>query len=272
MSEENKIGHMLAVSTFACMPRAEAQNVKPERIRGDRPQVRGHQTMKRLLALTLVATASIGLATTASAEPLRIRGTIVATSSDSLTVHTVNGNVTASLNDKTGFVSVVPSNLNSVGPGSYLGVASKDGGGRRIALSVIVFPPEMKGAAEGNAKYDPLPDTTLSGGAPTASSMTNANVKAISSNKDAPRVNSTMTNASVATATAKSDVKYVTLAYKGGEQKVLIPPTAPVVAFVPGAASISNTGAHAFVLADSTNGKITAGLVAVGANGLTPPF
>jgi hypothetical protein len=228
--------------------------------------------MKRFLGLTLAAMASIALATTASAEPLRIRGTIVATSSDSLTVHTAKGDVTASLNDKTGFVSVVPSNLDSVGPGSYLGVASKAGGERRIALSVIVFPPELKGAAEGNAKYDPLPDTTLSGGAHTASSMTNANVKAITSSKNAPRVNSTMTNASVTTATAKGDVRYVTLTYKGGEQKVLIPPTAPVVAFVPGAASIAEAGAHAFVLADSTDGKITAGLVAVGANGLTPPF
>jgi hypothetical protein len=160
--------------------------------------------MKRILGPTLAVTASLALATTASAEPLRIRGTIVATSSNSITVHTANGDVTASLNAKTGFVSVVPSNLNSVGPGSYLGVASKADGDKRIALSVIVFPPEMNGAAEGNAVCDPLPDTTLFGGARTVSSMTNANVKAISPGKNAPRVNSAMTNASVATATAKA--------------------------------------------------------------------
>jgi hypothetical protein len=228
--------------------------------------------MKRLLGLTLAATAGLALATTATAAPLRIRGTIVATSSDSLTAHTANGDVTASLNASTGFVSVVPSNLNNVGPGSYLGVASKAGGDKRIALSVIVFPPEMKGAAEGNAAYDPLPDTTVSGSARTASSMTNANVKAISPGKNVPRVNSTMTNASVATVTAKDDVRYVTLTYKGGEQNILIPPTAPVVAFVPGVASIAKPGAPVFVLSDDTNGKITAGLVAVGSNGLTPPF
>jgi hypothetical protein len=228
--------------------------------------------MMRFIGLSLVATASLAIATTASAEPLRIRGTIVATSSDSLTVRTANGDVTASLNAKTGFVSVVPSNLNSVGPGSYLGVASKAGGDRRIALSVIVFPPEMKGAAEGNAKYDPLPDTTLSGGAHTSSSMTNANVKTINAGENVPRVNSTMTNADVATATAKGDVRYVTLTYKGGEQNILIPPTAPVVAFVPGAASIAKSGAPVFLLSDDPNGKITAGLVAVGSDGLTPPF
>jgi hypothetical protein len=228
--------------------------------------------MKRLYGLTIVFTAGLSLATTASAEPLRIRGTIVATSSDSLIVHTSNGDVTASLNAKTGFVSVVPSDLNSVGPGSYLGVASKAGGDKRIALSVIVFPPEMKGAAEGNAAYDSLPDTTLSGGARTASGMTNANVKAISPGQNVSRVNSTMTNANVATATAEGDVRYVTLTYKDGEQHILIPPTAPVVAFVPGAASITKPGSPVFVLSDDTNGKITAALVAVGSNGLTPPF
>jgi hypothetical protein len=227
---------------------------------------------RRLIGLTLAATASLALAATATAAPLRIRGTIVATSAGSLTVHTASGDVTASLNASTGFVSVVPSNLNNVGAGSYLGVASKAVGDKRIALSVIVFPPEMKGAAEGSATYDPLPDTTLSGGAHTASSMTNANVKAISPDKDVPRVNSTMTNASVATVTAKHDVRYVTLTYKGGEQNVLIPPTAPVVAFVPGAASIAKPGAPVFVLSDDTDGKITAGLVAVGSNGQAPPF
>jgi hypothetical protein len=44
------------------------------------------------------------------------------------------------------------------------------------------------------------------------------------------------------------------------------------VAFVPGAASLAKAGAPVFVLSDDTNGKITAGLVAAGANGLTPPF
>ena len=228
--------------------------------------------MKRLLGLTLAATAGLLLAATATAAPLRIRGTIVATSSDSITVHTADGDVTASLIPSTGFVSVVPGSLDHVGPGSYLGVASKAGGDKRIALSVIVFPPEMKGAAEGNAVYDPLPDTTRSGGARVASSMTNANVKAISPGKDVPHVNSTMTNASVATVAAKGDVKYVTLTYQGGEQNILIPPTAPIVAFVPGAASVAKPGAPVFVLSDDTNGKITAGLVAVGSNGLTPPF
>ena len=228
--------------------------------------------MKPILGLTLAAAAGLALVSTAEAAPLRLRGTIAAASAGSLTVHTAKGDVTASLNPGAGFVSVVPGSLDHVGPGSYLGVASKAVGDKRIALSVIVFPPELKGAAEGNAEYDPLPDTTLSGGARVASNMTNANVKSISAGKPLPRVNSTMTNANVTSASAKGGVRYVTLAYKGGEQNVLIPPTAPVVAFTPGSAAIAKPGAPVFVLCDDSNGKITAGLVAVGANGLTPPF
>ncbi len=228
--------------------------------------------MKPLLTLTLVGAAALSIAATAKAAPLRIRGAVVAISAKALTVHTPRGNVTTALKPNTAFVSVVPSNLSHVGPGSYLGVASKNAGDRLVALSVIVFPPSMKGASEGHAAYDVLPDTTLSGGARTASSMTNANVKTISARQSEPGVNSTMTNGSVANAAAKGGVKLLTLTYKGGEQNVLVPPTAPIVAFVPGPASIVRPGAAVFVQADETNGKASAMLVAVGSHGLTPPF
>jgi hypothetical protein len=228
--------------------------------------------MRRLLRQTLAATAGLLFATAAAAAPLRIRGTVVAISSNAINMHTANGDVSASLKRDTAFVSVVPSNLDHVGTGSYVGVASKNVGDKLIALSVIVFPPSMKGASEGHAAYDILPDTTLSGGARTVSSMTNANVKAISARQTAPRVNSTMTNGSVATATASGGVRLLTITYNGGEQNILVPPTAPIVAFVPGAASMVRPGAAAFVNADETNGKTTAGLVAVGSQGLTPPF
>jgi len=83
---------------------------------------------------------------------------------------------------------------------------------------------------------------------------------------------STMTNGNVATTTTKGGVRQLTVTYNGGEQNILVPPTAPIVAFVPGAASIVEPGAAVFVNADEANGKTTAGLVAVGSHGLTPPF
>lgn len=231
-----------------------------------------HRIINRFLGLALAATTGLALATAAGAAPLRIRGTVVSISSSALTVHTEKGDVYASLQGKTAFVSVVPSDLSHVESGGYVGVASKNAGDKLIALSVIVFPPSLKGAAEGHADYDILPDTTLSGGARTASSMTNANVKTIATAESAPQVNSTTTNGSVATATANGNVKLLTVTYNGGEQNILIPPTAPIVAFVLGDASIVKPGAAVFVNADQTDGKTTAALVAVGSHGLTPPF
>jgi hypothetical protein len=227
--------------------------------------------MKPLLGLTLAAAAGVSLATTAGAVPIRVRGTVAAITSSTLTVRTAHGNVPVSFKGNTAFVSVFPSDLNHVRPGGYVGVASKNAGDRLIALSVIVFPPSMKGAAEGHAAYDILPDTTLSGGAGTASSMTNASVQTIS-NRGAPQVNSSMTNGSVAAAAGSGGVKLLTVTYRGGRQNILVPPTAPIVAFVPARESIVAPGAAVFVNADKANGKITAALVAVGRNGQAPPF
>jgi hypothetical protein len=228
--------------------------------------------MKRLLGLTLATTTGLLLATAAVAAPLRIRGTVVAVSANALTVHTANGDVSASLKGDTAFVSVVPSDLDHVGTGSYVGAASKTVGDTLIALSVIVFQLSMKGASEGHAGYDILPDTTLSGATDTASTMTNGSVTAVGGSKSAAGVNSTMTNGNVATATIKGGVRQLTVTYRGGEQNILLPPTAPIVAFVPGDASIVKPGAAVFVNADETNGKTTAGLEAVGSHGMTPPF
>jgi hypothetical protein len=228
--------------------------------------------MKRLLGLTLAATTGLLLATAAVAAPLRIRGTVVAISSNALIVHTANGDVSASLKGDTAFVSVVPSDLNHVGIGSYVGAASKNVGDKLIALSVIIFPPSMKGASEGHAAYDILPDTTLSGVTRTSSSMTNGSVTAVGRSESAARVNSTMTNGNVATTTTKGGVRQLTVTYNGGEQNILVPPTAPIVTFVTGDASIVKPGTAVFVNADETNGKTSAGPVAVGSHGLTPPF
>ena len=61
-------------------------------------QYRSGALVKQILGLALAVMASPALATTASAEALRVRGTIVATSSTSITMHIASGDVTASLN------------------------------------------------------------------------------------------------------------------------------------------------------------------------------
>jgi hypothetical protein len=68
--------------------------------------------------------------------------------------------------------------------------------------------------------WDRLPDTTLAGGANTASSMTNGSVAAVAQGGTAATANSSMTNGSVATASASGGAKQLTITYKDGQQSV----------------------------------------------------
>jgi hypothetical protein len=135
-----------------------------------------------------------------------------------------------------------------------------------VALGVLLFPPAMKGALEGHFDWDPIPDTTLSGGATTASAMTNGTVKAATPAAGARTVTSTMTNGTVSSASASGGAKRITVTYQGGEQVVLVPPTAPVVTVVPGGKSDVTVGKVVFINATRQDGQLSAAAVFAGLN------
>lgn len=229
--------------------------------------------MKRLLGLTLVATASISVAAALAAEPERVRGTVVAASANVLTVRTATGgDVSILLGGDTTYLTEARSDLNHIPAGSYIGVAAKNVGEKQVALDILVFPPSMKGAAEGHFGWDRIADTTLSRGAGTSSTMTNGSVAAIDESAGAPSANSTMTNGSVTAETAKRGAKQLKVTYKGGEQTILVPPTAPIVNLQPGAVSDLKPGDIVFVNAIADGGKTTAKLILVDRDGVAPPI
>jgi hypothetical protein len=228
--------------------------------------------MKQLLGLTLAATAGLSVVAVAATEPERVRGTVSAVSANELTVNTATGGVSMMLGGDTKYVKVVRSDLDHIDTGSFIGTATKSVGDKQVALEVVIFPPSMKGAGEGHYSWDRLPDTTLSGGARTSSTMTNGSVAAVTQGASAASVNSSMTNGSVATASAKGGVKQLTVTYNGGEQTIIVPPTTPIVTFQPGTTSELKTGARVFVKATKDNGKTTADFVAVGSDGVNPPM
>jgi hypothetical protein len=102
--------------------------------------------------------------------------------------------------------------------------------------------------------------------------MTNGNVAAVSNSAPGRKVASTMTNGNVAATTSGDGVKRLTVTYKGGEQTILVPPTAPIVKFAPGTKADAMVGAHVFIKASETDGKITADAVAIGVHGVVPPM
>jgi hypothetical protein len=230
--------------------------------------------MSRLLTF-VVAINIVAAATAAFAAPVaeRVRGTVKSVSDTELVVHTTSGSdVAVNLSGTTGYLEVVNSSLNDIGSGSYIGTATKSIGDKLVALGVLIFPPAMKGASEGHFNWDAIPDTTLSGGAPTKSAMTNGTVAATVPATNTGSANTTMTNGSVSSDVASDGAKQITLTYKGGEQTVIVPPTAPVVAVRPGAKSDLTAGKPVFINASREDNTITAAAVFVGVDGARPPI
>jgi hypothetical protein len=81
-----------------------------------------------------------------------------------------------------------------------------------------------------------------------------------------------MTNGSVAAQTAERGTKQLKVTYKGGEQTILVPPTAPIVQLQLGTVSDLKPGDTVFVNAIADSGKTTAALILVGRDGVAPPI
>jgi hypothetical protein len=227
--------------------------------------------MSRLLAL-VIAVNIIGtsIAAFAAPAPERVRGTVKSISDTVLVVHTTSGtDETVYLTGATGYLTVTKSSLDHIDPGGYIGTATKSIGDKLVALGVLIFPRAMKGASEGHFNWDPVP---LLGGGITASEMTNGTVAVAVPAARAGTVTSTMTNGTVSSAGASDGAKQITVTYKGGEQIVLVPPTAAVVTVAPGGKSDVTVGKVVFINAVQQDGKVSAAAVFVGVNGATPPI
>jgi hypothetical protein len=151
--------------------------------------------------------------------------------------------------------------LAQVAPGAFIGttaVAQPDG--TLKAVEVHVFPESMRGIGEGHRPMDTQPGRT----------MTNATVKSVT---PAAKPRSTMTNATVAAVAGDDAVRRITLAYKGGEQTVVIGKGVPVVMVEPGEPAMLVPGAHVIVTAATQpDGSLRTERISVGRNGLVPPI
>jgi hypothetical protein len=101
--------------------------------------------------------------------------------------------------------------------------------------------------------------------------MTNGTVAAVKVSAPAT-VNSSMTNGTVTAATPQNGVQQLTVTYKGGQQTVIVPPTAPIVTFHPGTMAVVTQGAPVFVNGLVNGNTVTAAVVAVGVDGVRPPM
>jgi hypothetical protein len=199
---------------------------------------------RTIAALLLVAVSSVAFAQAPANPPVRIRGTVEKLDGNMLTIKARNGqSMTVKLADNYTVMGVAKASLDDVGSGKFIGTTTVgERNGNLIAEEVHIFPENMRGTGEGHYDWDLRP-------------------------------NSKMTNANVANVTSMGKDRVMTVQYKGGEKKILVPENAVVVAFQPTDKSELKPGAQVFVNSQKQpDGSLTAPRVNVGLKGQVPPM
>ena len=191
--------------------------------------------MKRIACALVLAAVAAGAAAQA---PQRIRGTITAVDGNVMAVKSREGkDLQLHLAPEVGVSTAKAATLADL-KGKYVGVTAREKDGRLVAVEVHAIPPQ---APSGHMKWDLEP----------GSSMTNANLDA------------------VARVTGGDEI---TMSYKGGSQKILVPPGTPVVVFVPGSRADLKPGEYIFTIAQqAADGKLAVQRVSVSKDGVKPP-
>jgi hypothetical protein len=144
-----------------------------------------------------------------------IIGKVQSFTGTSLDVQTPSGVVHVDVKQPLTTYKQKASDLSQVASASYVGVASTEqADGKELAKQIIIFPPELSGAAEGSVLTDPP-------GATTHSRMTNGSV--------ARPAHSRMTNGTV----QKGSGATLVVQYQDGSKTISVPKDVPVVEVVP---------------------------------------
>ena len=174
--------------------------------------------LRRALVPVALGAAIVASTVWAQDAMVRVRGTIEKVEGGVYFVKSRDGaELKLKLAAGGGVSAIVPAKLADIKPGQYIGVAALPmADGSQKALEVHLFPEALRGLAEGHRPWDLEPKST----------MTNANVEA---------------------QVAAKDGQVLTLKYKDGEKKIVVPDGIPIVAFAPGDASDLKPGAKIFV-------------------------
>ena len=208
--------------------------------------------------------AAISNSTTSSpaAAAVRVRGVVQSIGPDSLALQTYDGRlVSVPIGANTKFAWVIASNLASLKSGDFVGTATTGSDDALRAAELVIFPETMRGSGEGHYGWDVPGVVAAAGGGGNASSgMTNGTVQQQSG----------MTNGTVTGGAGKPGETTLTIAYKGGTAKVLVPVGTPIVRFESTTRSVLAKGQKLFVVqaSDARGAKF----VAIGKDGVTPPM
>lgn len=195
-----------------------------------------HLALSAILVATIVAPAR--------AEEVRVRGTVTAFETDSITIQSAAGQTTKiKLPADYKVLEFSPIKLADIKPNAYLAAASiPQSDGSLRAISVSVFPEAMRGANEGSHDWDLKPG-------------------------------SRMTNATAGEIVAKPDGRVITLSFQGKTQRLVVPENAAVTAIAPVDKDNIKVGAKAVVFGmRDAAGSVAGGIVGITKEGALPPI
>jgi len=200
----------------------------------------------RTLAASFAVLSVLAASAWAQQPPtVRIRGTIDGIDGKTLSIKTREGNdMKVKMTDDISVIGIAKTSLSEIKPGSYIGVsAMPQPDGSQKAFAIHIFPEAMRGAAEGHRPWDQRP-------------------------------NSTMTNATVAQTVTAVDGQVIDVKYKDGEKKVVVPPDAAIVAFMPGEKSEIKAGAKVIIFGavKKDDGSLETNRIGIGRDGIAPPM
>src|ERR1700704_1005815 len=200
--------------------------------------------IRTLSAFLIAVVPAAAIAQAPANPPVRIRGTVERIDRTNLTVKANDSqSMSIKLADNFVVMGMAEASIADVPSGKFIGtpaVGERDGA--LVALEVHIFPENMRGTGEGHYDWDLRPD-------------------------------SKMTNANVASVTSMGKDRVLTVQYKGGEKKVLVPEKAVIVSFTPTDRSELKHGAKIFLNAQrQPDGSLTAARVNVGLHGQVPPM
>ena len=198
----------------------------------------------RSLVFALLLIAAPALAQPFAPETMRVTGTIEASDDSSITVRALEGGGTHKvfLTKDAKVFGVSATSLAEVKPGAFIGVgATPTPDGSQRAIRVTVFAESQRGLGEGVRPWDRAPKGT-------------------------------MTNATVADTVAGVDGQVVTVKYKDGEKRIVIPPGARILAYAVGERGELKVGAEVAILRAKRklDGTWEADRVNVGRGGVIP--
>jgi hypothetical protein len=199
-------------------------------------------TQRVLAGAALAAVLAASSAFAQQQQTIRIRGPIQAVDGSTLTVKAGEaGDLKVKLADNVAVFGVVKASLADIKPGSFIGVgATPQADGSQRAIQIMIFADVQRGTGEGHRPWD--------------------------------RPNTTMTNATVDQTVAGVDGQVVTVKYKDGEKKIIVPPEAVIRAYMVGSKDELKPGANIMIVraTKQPDGTFGADRVNVGRDGIEP--